>query len=115
MSQESQKVGSPEDHTHVTMPIPIILYINIDEDEEEETAKIPLLHKKFNLQKQREINDVALISQYIATSFDHLREASSVGGYGTILRAGPASEARLITVGEQPMISLYKITKVCGK
>ncbi len=46
------------------------------------------------------------------TAFDHLCEASSVGGFETTLRSTPTPEAHLITVGESPMIALYKITKV---
>ena len=63
-----------------------------------------------------------MVSNYIISSlaidyttpsaFDHLCEASGVGGFDTTLRSSPISEAQLITVGESPMIALYKITKV---
>ena len=50
--------------------------------------------------------------QSTSSLYDHLCEASSEGGCETIIRGGPTPEARLITVGEQPMITLYRITKV---
>ena len=46
------------------------------------------------------------------SAFDHLCEASNVAGFDATIRSAPAPEARLIAVGEQPMIALYKITKV---
>ena len=46
------------------------------------------------------------------TSFDHLCEASNVAGFDATIRSSPVPEAKLITVGEKPMIALYKITKV---
>ena len=49
------------------------------------------------------------------SAFDYLREASVLGGYDTVIRSGPSPEARLITVGEQPMVALYRITKVTNK
>ena len=44
--------------------------------------------------------------------FDHLREACVVDGYDSVIRQGPLNEAKLIIVGEQPMISLYRLNKV---
>ena len=44
--------------------------------------------------------------------FDHLREACVVDGYDSVIRQGPLNEAKLVIVGEQPMISLYRLNKV---
>ena len=51
---------------------------------------------------------------YTSSIFDHLCEASTVGGVDTIVRAMPTPVSRLVAVGEQPMIALYRITKVWG-
>ena len=45
--------------------------------------------------------------------FDHLREACLVEGHDAAIRYGPSTEAKLIAVGEQPMVSLYRVSKVC--
>lgn len=44
--------------------------------------------------------------------YDYLHEASSVVGYEATVRSGPIPEARLISVGENPIIALYKLSKV---
>ena len=49
---------------------------------------------------------------YTPTTFDYLTEASSVGGFDTVIRAGPSPQTKLIAVGESPMIALYRISKV---
>ena len=33
-------------------------------------------------------------------------------GYESVIKQGPLNEAKLIIVGEQPMISLYRLNKV---
>ena len=53
-----------------------------------------------------------LKGQSTACAFDYLREASIVGGWDMTIRSGPTSEAKLISVGEQPMVALYRISKV---
>ena len=45
--------------------------------------------------------------------YDYLCEAGNVGGYDTMVKGGPTPQSHLIVVGESPMISLYKISKVC--
>ena len=35
-----------------------------------------------------------------------------VAGFDATIRSSPVPEAKLITVGESPMIALYKVTKV---
>ena len=35
-----------------------------------------------------------------------------MAGFDATIRSAPVPEAKLITVGENPMIALYKITKV---
>lgn len=44
--------------------------------------------------------------------YDYLCEASQVSGFEAAVRAGPLPEAKLISVGEHPIIALYKLTKV---
>ena len=46
------------------------------------------------------------------SSFDYLREACVLGGHDTAIRSGPSPEARLIVVGEQHMIALFRVNKV---
>ena len=50
--------------------------------------------------------------QSTASAFDYLREASIVGGWDMTIRSGPVPEAKLLAVGEQPMVGLYRISKV---
>ena len=50
--------------------------------------------------------------QSTVSAFDYLREASVVGGWDMTIRSGPVPEAKLIAVGEQPMVGLYRISKV---
>ena len=54
----------------------------------------------------------SLLAHTTPSSFDHLCEASNVAGFDATIRSAPVPEAKLITVGENPMIALYKITKV---
>ena len=88
--------------------------------------------KKWSIKDQTVTNDVALLGNqcngmYSGTcmsktpprtahvtppTFDHLCEASMVAGFDATIRSSPVPEAKLITVGESPMIALYKITKV---
>lgn len=35
-----------------------------------------------------------------------------IEGHNATIRHGPLSESKLITVGEQPMIALYRVNKV---
>lgn len=44
--------------------------------------------------------------------YDYLCEASSVTGFESSIRSGPSPEARVLSVGEHPMIALYKLSKV---
>ena len=46
------------------------------------------------------------------SSFDYLREACVLGGHDTTIRSGPSPEARLIVVGEQHRIALFRVNKV---
>ena len=55
---------------------------------------------------------LSLSAHTTPSSFDHLCEASNVAGFDATIRSAPVPEAKLITVGENPMIALYKITKV---
>ena len=102
---------------------------------------VTLRYKKFNLEQQSVINDAALIGksylllqnilcycQYMyctlqnftlftlgpstVSSFDYLREACVLGGHDTTIRSGPSPEARLIVVGEQHRIALFRVNKV---
>ncbi len=54
----------------------------------------------------------AIAGQSTVSAFDYLREASVVGGWDMTIRSGPVPEAKLIAVGEQPMVGLYRISKV---
>jgi len=73
-----------------------------------------LVYRKWCLLGQTSTADVTLLAQSTTSSYDYLCEASSEGGSDVVIRGGPAPEARLIAVGEQPMIALYKITKDAG-
>ena len=44
--------------------------------------------------------------------YDYLCEASSVTGFEASIRSGPTPEAGVISVGENPMVALYKLSKV---
>ncbi|XP_064392664.1 rab3 GTPase-activating protein non-catalytic subunit-like isoform X2 [Halichondria panicea] len=81
---------------------------------EAEGEEVSVSHKKWRLRDQTSTIDVVLLGHSTPTAFDHLCEASSVGGFETTLRSTPTPEAHLITVGESPMIALYKITKDAG-
>ncbi|XP_019855954.1 PREDICTED: rab3 GTPase-activating protein non-catalytic subunit-like isoform X1 [Amphimedon queenslandica] len=77
-------------------------------------AQTHLIYKKYSLEQQTGRLDAALIGHSLPSYFDHLREASVVDGYESIIKQGPLNEAKLIVVGEQPMISLYRLNKDAG-
>ena len=52
------------------------------------------------------------VGQCTPSVYDHMCDASLVGGFDTSIKSGPTPEVRLITVGEQPAAGLYRIKKV---
>lgn len=48
----------------------------------------------------------------VPSVYDYLCEATNVVGFDASFKSGPTMEAKLISVGEHPMIALHKITKV---
>ncbi len=55
---------------------------------------------------------VMFVGHSIPSVYAYCCEAGSVTGFETSIRSGPVPEATVLTVGEQPMIALYKFTKV---
>jgi len=44
--------------------------------------------------------------------YDYFCEASKVTGFESTIRSLPNAEAKIISVGQQPMIALYKLNRV---
>ena len=53
-----------------------------------------------------------MLGHSTASAYDYLCEASKVNGFESSIRSAPIPEAKLISVGQYPMVALYKINKV---
>eukprot|EP00731_Ephydatia_muelleri_P022938 Em0015g521a len=73
-----------------------------------------LIYKKWHLRDQSSTAGIALLAPHTSSIFEHLCEASTVGGVDSSVKTTPSPVSRLIAVGEQPMIALYRITKDAG-
>ncbi len=49
------------------------------------------------------------------SSYDYFCEASKISGFESSIRSLPSAEAKIVSVGQQPMVALYKINKVLLK
>ena len=54
---------------------------------------------------------IVLVGHSTSSIYDYFCEASKVTGFESAIRALPSAEAKIISVGQQPMVALYKLNK----